>query len=245
MGNRIKKRVRKRKPKEDVTTVANQKKDSKTNNTKRKKSKTSNGKASLFLGKLFSFFFYLATIGILVGSVLFFISKDSEKNFFGYRFYNVLTNSMIPRDPATQKGGFSAGSIIIVKMVNPKEIKENDIVTYSLLSTDPESKAVLTHRVKKIEKDMNGKEGLFFITQGDANTGEDNPVEAERLIGKKVFVIPKVASVLVFIRQNFLVSVGSLVSIFALIISIKYYISASPDKTIFEKSHTKKRKRTK
>ncbi|MBP1042826.1 signal peptidase I [Vagococcus sp. BWB3-3] len=173
---------------------------------------------------LLNLVFYLLTISILVGAALFTVSKDSNKSFFGYRYYNVLTNSMIPKDPKIQKGGFQAGDIIIVQMTNPKELKKGDIVTYSLLSTET---AVLTHRIKEVIPNFEDTEELYFITQGDANDAEDNPVSADRIIGKKVFTVPKVGMVLDFLRGNLLVSLGSLFSIFALIISLKYYFSYS------------------
>lgn len=176
-----------------------------------------------------TFLFYVFTIGILSGAVLFTLSKDNDKAFFGYRFYTVLTNSMLPRNPEKQKGGFAAGDIIIVEMVKPESVKVNDIITFNLMSNEPKSTAVLTHRLIEISDGYDGQEGLYFKTQGDANTGSDRPFPAELLIGKKVFAIPKVGQTIGFLRENMLVSMGVLVAIFALIISLRYYFSYSPE----------------
>lgn len=192
-------------------------------------SKKKSYKVHKVLNWIMNALFYILTFGILIGAVIFTVSQDSEKSFFGYRFYTVLTNSMVPRDPATQKGGFAAGDIIIVQMLNPKELKKGDIVTYGLMSADPESTTVLTHRVIDRLDELNGEEGLYFQTQGDANTAADRPINAEQVIGKKVFAIPKMGSIMSFLRENFLVSIGALVAIFALIISLRYYFSYSED----------------
>lgn len=192
-------------------------------------SKKKSHKVHKVLNWIMNALFYILTFGILIGAVIFTVSQDSEKSFFGYRFYTVLTNSMVPRDPATQKGGFAAGDIIIVQMLNPKELKKGDIVTYGLMSADPESTTVLTHRVIDRLDELNGEEGLYFQTQGDANTAADRPINAEQVIGKKVFAIPKMGSIMSFLRENFLVSIGALVAIFALIISLRYYFSYSED----------------
>nr|WP_245249571.1 signal peptidase I [Vagococcus allomyrinae] len=179
--------------------------------------------------------FYLLTVSILAGAALFTVSKDSDKAFFGYRFYSVLTNSMVSPKGSPHKDGFSAGDIIIVQMINPKQLKVDDIITYNILTTDPKSNAVLTHRIIDIQEDVpNRAEGQYFITKGDANNGEDTPVSVDQVVGKVVYSIPKVGVILGYLRENFFVSLGVLVALFALIISLRYYFSYSPSGDPFE-----------
>lgn len=176
---------------------------------------------------IFNFIFYFFTISIIVGAALFTMSKDSDKSFFGYRFYTVLTNSMLSKDPSKQKGGFAAGDIIIVQMINPKELQMGDIITFNLLTAQKDKDAVLTHRIIEKMDTLEDKEGLFFTTQGDANTAADHPIKADQVIGKKVFVIPYVGRGLTFMRDNLFISLGALFAFFALIVSLKYYFSLS------------------
>lgn len=188
--------------------------------------------------------FYFLTISILVGAILFSVSKDSNKAFFGYRFYSVLTNSMRTPKELAYKDGFSAGDIIIVQMINPAEIKKKDIITFNILTSDPKSDAVLTHRVIDIKHDIPDRDkGRYFVTKGDANTGEDTPVSEKQVVGKVVWSIPKVGVVLSYIREYFYVSIGVLVSFFALIVSLRYYFSYSPDSDPLENSGRKRKQR--
>lgn len=186
-------------------------------------------KNKLIIQFVLTLLFYMLTISIIIGAALFTVSKDSDKSFFGYRFYTVLTNSMLPRDPDKQKGGFGAGDIIIVQMANPKQLKVNDIITFDLIATDPKNSAVLTHRLIEVLDEEDGEKGLYFRTQGDANTGADRPIAADQVVGKKVFTIPKVGQSIGFLRENLLVSIGALVAMFALVISLRYYFSYSSD----------------
>ncbi|GGC88641.1 hypothetical protein [Enterococcus wangshanyuanii] len=63
---------------------------------------------------IFNVFFYSFISFMVIGSILFATSKSSDRSVLGYRFFGVLTDSMVPRDPKTQKGGFHSGDIIIV-----------------------------------------------------------------------------------------------------------------------------------
>jgi signal peptidase I len=135
---------------------------------------------------------------LVVGSLLFALNQDPKKSLFGYRFYNVLTGSMTP-GPDSPPGGFSAGDMIFVKLGDPATIKVGDIVTYA---TDQSGSASLTHRVVDIKTEMDGQPGLWFITRGDTNNADDPPVSADRIIGTKVFSIPKLGAMLQQVRNN-------------------------------------------
>lgn len=99
---------------------------------------------------------------------------------FGFQIYAVLTGSMEPEYPV--------GSVVYVEPAAPDIIQIGDVITFRL---PEEANVVMTHRVMNIDQE-NG----FFVTKGDANPGEDEePVEFERLIGKAVYDIPKLAAV--------------------------------------------------
>lgn len=163
-----------------------------------------------------------ACIILVAGSALFAFSNDPQKSYFGYRFYNVLSNSMKPQEDSLP-GGFVAGDIIIVKMSDPSEIQIGDIITFV---PGRDSRAYLTHRVVDIKEELNGVPGEYFVTRGDANDADDPPIAADMLIGKKVFSIPVLGSFIQFIRSNLILSLVFILAAFAFIIVIRKYFAA-------------------
>lgn len=156
--------------------------------------------------------FGLLIVGILIFAVLFANSDSKEKSILGYRYYNVLTPSMTPT--------ISVGSAVFVKLVDPNELKEGDVVTYS---TSRDGKVVVTHRIEKI---LNDEDGLKFITKGDANNVTDiNPVLASQVIGKVNLFIPYLGSILVYMQNNIWLIIFSIVSILLIIELITYLLS--------------------
>lgn len=170
---------------------------------------------------LFNVLFYSFILSIIVGSLLFATSKDNDKTVFGYRVFGVLTDSMVPRNPKVQKGGFHSGDIIVVKSIDGKNAEVGDIVTFR---PSIKSKSFLTHRVKKKMDHLNDTKGTYYITQGDANKVEDVPISSEQIVGKKILVIPKMGAILKFVKENPIVTIVFLLSFFGFIIIIKYYI---------------------
>jgi signal peptidase I len=65
--------------------------------------------------------------------------KGEQPSIFGYKIYEVQSGSMTPT--------INVGSLIIVKQINPKDIKTNDIITYK-----GSTQSLVTHRVVDIQK---------------------------------------------------------------------------------------------
>ena len=173
--------------------------------------------------------FWILCIALLAGSVLFMLSKDPNKNYFGYRAYNVKSNSMAPNaDGSSPPGGFYKGDAILVQMCAPTEVKEGDIVTFNPNPNDPKSTAFLTHRVVRILNELGGKQGLFFVTKGDHNKSEDPPIAAASIIGKKVAMVPKVGAALELIRKNLTIAVVAIIALFGSVLMLQWYF-AKPD----------------
>ncbi|MTD38394.1 signal peptidase I [Erwinia sp. CPCC 100877] len=186
---------------------------------KKKVSKTS--KKNPVYAFLFNLIFYSFILFMVIGSILFATSKSAERSVLGYRIFGVLTDSMVPRDPKTQKGGFHSGDIIIVKNIDGEAASVGDIITFR---PSLESKAFLTHRVKKKLDHLGETKGTYYITQGDANLAEDVPVNAKQVVGKKIFVIPKVGAVLTFVHDHPATAIIFLLSVFGFITVVRYYI---------------------
>ncbi|MEO1769663.1 signal peptidase I [Candidatus Enterococcus ferrettii] len=183
--------------------------------------KSTNRKIFLFL---YNLFFYTLTIGILLSSLMFAFSEKSDAAIFGYRFYQVLTNSMAPQ-PDSPSRGFYAGDIVLVKMADGSQVKEGDIVTFQVGEGD----RYLTHRMVERLDELNGEKGDYIVTKGDANNSKDPPISADRIYGKVSFVIPKMGSVLNFVQENLWLCLVCVVSTFGFFLVLKaYFLQPEP-----------------
>lgn len=127
-------------------------------------------KLSKILGYILNILIILVTIIIILAIYYFIQIKVFNKtyaNIFGYTFFEVATGSMEPT--------IDVGDAIIVKITN--EVNENDIIVCN------KDNAFITHRLIRIEEDN-------FITKGDANNTEDEPMNKSDLVGKVVNIIP-------------------------------------------------------
>ncbi|MBO1305395.1 signal peptidase I [Enterococcus sp. 669A] len=167
---------------------------------------------------IYNLFFYILTIGIILSAVMFSFSEKSDAAILGHRFYQVLTDSMAPQEDSPS-GGFYSGDIVIVKLMNGSDVKEGDIVTFQVGEED----RYLTHRMVERLDELNGEEGDFIITKGDANATPDPPISADRVFGKVTFVIPKMGSVLNFIQENLWLCIVCVLSTFGFFLVLKAY----------------------
>jgi signal peptidase len=93
------------------------------------------------------------------------------------RSLNVLTGSMSPAIPA--------GSLIVIRSVDPRRIAVGDAVTFHPRSND----ALVTHRV--VDSVSGPDRTLSFRTRGDANSGDDPYlVPAAAIVGKVMYQVP-------------------------------------------------------
>ncbi len=105
-----------------------------------------------------------------------------------YPMASITSGSMWP---SLKKGDF----IFIKGVKNKEEIGVGDIVVYR------NPKGFTIHRVIKMNEDT-------FVTKGDANNVEDNPVSYDEIIGKPIAIndnplrIPFLGMVSLFINRN-------------------------------------------
>lgn len=91
--------------------------------------------------------------------------------------YTVLTGSMRPHYPP--------GTLVVVKPVDPDDLRSGDVITYQLESGEP---TVVTHRVTAVSTDLRGR--VTFTTQGDANDAPDDPVRPVQVRGRLWYAVP-------------------------------------------------------
>ncbi|QEP08384.1 signal peptidase I [Glutamicibacter sp. ZJUTW] len=95
----------------------------------------------------------------------------------GATAFTVLTGSMRPHLPP--------GTLVVVKPIDPEQLRIGDVATYQLESGEPE---VVTHRVSAIGASLG--RGAQFIFRGDANNTDDEPVQPEQIRGKLWYSVP-------------------------------------------------------
>lgn len=107
----------------------------------------------------------------------------------GMQVFTVLSGSMEPT--------YETGSLIYVKDVDYRELKEGDVITF-MLSED----TVATHRIMGIVPDEEDPSVLRYRTKGDANDAEDGSlVHYKNILGTPVFTIPKLGYVANYIQN--------------------------------------------
>ena len=143
---------------------------------------------------------------ILIAAALF----VTVPKLFGIEMYTVLSGSMEPV--------LSVGDLIYVVPVDPKEIKEGDIITFVL----NEDLVVATHRVAAIDM---AKER--FTTKGDANEHEDaGTVLFGNVVGVEKFSLPKIGYLFSAINTT----AGRIISITIIIMLAIVSFALSDDK---------------
>ncbi len=90
----------------------------------------------------------------------------NDRDLFGFKMYIVNTDSMAATD-------FNAGSLILVKEVDPSTLKEGDIITFMSQDTDSFGETI-THKIRKLTTDAEGNPG--FITYGTTTDMDDETI---------------------------------------------------------------------
>ena len=99
----------------------------------------------------------------------------SDRSLFGFKAFIVLSDSMKATD-------FDAGDLVLVKEVDPKTLKEGDIISYTSQNTSNYGETV-THKIRRLTTDANGNPG--FVTYGTTtNTDDETVVTYPYILGK-------------------------------------------------------------
>ena len=124
----------------------------------------------------------------------------NDRDFFGLRFYIVLSDSMRATD-------FDAGDLVVVKEVDPTTLKEGDIIAYQSQNSENYG-ATVTHKIRAKTTDANGNPG--FITYGTTTGVDDETVVTYPFIlGKYQTALPKVGTFFQFLKtpQGYIVCI--------------------------------------
>lgn len=151
-------------------------------------------------------FVYVFAALIIISALFFAADRSPDKSLFGYRYYIVLTDSMVPE--------FASGDMVFVKLTDADTISVGDVITFNPSS---DSDAYLTHRVTQKLENYEGTGVTCFKTKGDANDSEDSfLIDESRVIGTVQFSVPKLGIIVRFVqlRWYFVLPLAVLVIIF-------------------------------
>lgn len=117
----------------------------------------------------------------------------TDRKFFGYRAFVVLSDSMSATD-------FSAGDVVLAKVVDPKSLKEGDIISF-ISQNEANFGQTVTHKIRRRAIDEYGNPG--FVTYG-TTTGVDDQkiVTYPYILGKYQKRIPKLGAFFQFLKTT-------------------------------------------
>ena len=125
----------------------------------------------------------------LVGLVILTAIALVGVRLIGLQPFAVLSGSMEPT--------YKTGSLIYVKKVDYRTLKEGDPITFML-----DEKSVATHRIVEVIPDPEEPATIRYRTKGDANDSVDGGlVHYKNVIGKPVFTIPYLGYVSNYIQH--------------------------------------------
>ena len=150
--------------------------------------------------RLIQVLFYLVLALLILAALSFALSENPDKSFLGYRWYWIESGSMEPVLPI--------GSLVIVRAVNPAQLRVGDDVTFITGTGNPVE--YVTHRIVEITTDEAGF-GPVFITKGLANAQNDpERRDASSVVGKVIASVPYIGAGVAWLRDH-LLWVGALV----------------------------------
>lgn len=155
---------------------------------------------------IFLFLMVITTLIISILSIIIITKKtlypDKVPDIMGYKPFIVLTGSMEPN--------IKSEDLVIVKEINPEELKEGDIIAFRHNKED----VVLIHRIVRKETK---EEKTILKTKGDNNETEDKfEVDYKNIEGIYLVKLNKIGAIAMFIRspQGLTITILSIATIF-------------------------------
>lgn len=107
----------------------------------------------------------------------------------------VLTGSMEPT--------YTPGDMVV--SVPRDSYAVGDVVTFQPVSNDP---TLITHRIVAVQ--LGGPDGTSYVTRGDANGANDEPIQAEQVMGEVIYDVPYVGHLALAAgeRRSALIAIG-------------------------------------
>lgn len=135
-----------------------------------------------------------AAVAMMIFTIISATTLDrNNRSLFGKKMFIVNSDSMKATD-------FAAGDLIFVKEVDPKTLKEGDIISYTSTNTDNFGE-LITHKIKKLTVTASGEPG--FITYGTTTGEEDKTIVTyPYIVGKYTGKIAKMGYFFQFLKTT-------------------------------------------
>ncbi|UFU03294.1 signal peptidase I [Ruania suaedae] len=116
------------------------------------------------------------TTVLLLGLLVLALAVAVVPRLMGGSALTVLTGSMEPTH--------APGDMVVA--VPQESYQVGDVVTFQPVSDDP---TLITHRIVGTQV---GADGTRYVTRGDANGADDDPIQGEQIMGEVVYAVPYV-----------------------------------------------------
>ena len=132
------------------------------------------GYIRIILNKIFNFIYVITILICILLIFIIFMQKitDSNKSFYGYRLFRVVSGSMIPK--------YDIGEVVLCKETNVNDIKIGDDIVYKGIFGELENKIIM-HEVVSINKDKDGK--TVISAKGITNNQIDPDIRENQVYG--------------------------------------------------------------
>lgn len=179
------------------------------------------------IGKIVSIILYIILIPMIIFNftliIKSFINPKEIPDFLGYKSFVIVSGSMEPT--------IMTGDAILVKEVPQKEIKINDIISFS------QGETIVTHRVIEIVEENGIKK---YKTKGDNNNTEDREkIAYEQIEGKYQLKINQFGTIIKILKSKITLAI-----LVIIIVIITCYRSRIEKKREERKEKRKKYKET-
>lgn len=177
------------------------------------------GKSKKLLSNVIFYAVIVVLIFFLESTLIAQDEATEPRNIAGFSPMTILSNSM--------RSVYPKDTFILTRQVDPKTLNIGDDITFIT-----ESQRTVTHRIVGIEENHLRTRERGFVTKGVDNPREDKDmVHARNVIGKVVFSSHFLGRVLLFIRNNLIISVVIAVLVMLLLDEVvKFLIMAFKDR---------------
>jgi|GEM_PF-2473745 len=180
----------------------------------------------------------LMCLVMLVSTLVMAFGNKADRSFFGFYFFNVVSESMMPSaetEARGLKGGFQKNALLVVKKCKPEDLVKDDIIT---VRTRPGSEVpYLTHRFVRIDNSLGGTREEVIITRGDINNRDDDPNPIDSLVGKKVFAIPGLGKVMDIMKNSMLLVILLVFAAFLLAVFLMRYFRTRKEEKLLRQQN--------
>jgi len=172
--------------------------------------------------------FYLLAFLLASYLIVDLIVPEKTVSIFGVKTFVIISDSMEPT--------INVNDAVVVRKINPEKLLPGDIITFEAYLPDLGLRAYVTHYIGEVIPTGDGYifktlgEGVTDFDQWKDESGEDEEITDEALIGLVAFRVPKAGHIFKIIQDPILLSL--IVVNVGIIIYIIHYIKKSKTKEI-------------